>query len=129
MAGMKRKLDEWKGEDEETAIDRCGTAMAAFALMEKLERGRPLPSPSISRVFRLYCIEAMSAARVARECRCSKAAVIRRLKLIRRRTGISPRLLRGQEPRLKSLDEVVPGFEVACPDTDNLFYGGGGERE
>ena len=65
---------------------------------------------------------------VAREWRCSKAAVIRRLKLIRRRTGISPRLLRRQESGLKNLDELVPGFEVGCPDTDNLFYGGGREQ-
>jgi hypothetical protein len=46
-----------------------------------------------------------------------------------KKTGISPRLLRRPEPGLRTLHEIVPGFEVACPDTENLFYGGGGERE
>jgi hypothetical protein len=93
--------------------------------MEKLESTRALPAPPVSRVFRLYCIEALSAAQVARECRCSKAAVIRRLKLIRRKAGISLRFLRRQELGLKTLDEIVPDFDLAYPDRDNLFYGGG----
>jgi hypothetical protein len=129
MAGMETKLNESQREDEGSAIDRGATALAAFVLLETLEGGRPLPAPSVSRVFRLYCLEAMSAAQVARECRCSKSAVIRRLKWIRRKTGIRPRLLRRQESGLKRLDELVPGFEAAWPDTDNLFYGGGRERE
>src|SRR5258705_10566328 len=69
-------------------------ARAAFALLEKLDSGRRRPPPSIPKVFRLYCIEALSAADVARKCRCSKAAVIRRLNLIPQKTGLSPALLR-----------------------------------
>jgi hypothetical protein len=60
--------------------------VAAFALIEGLEGDRPLPAPSISKGFRLYCMEAMSAAQVARDGGCSQAAVIRRLKLIRNRS-------------------------------------------
>src|SRR5438270_7027859 len=67
-------------------------ARAAFALLEKLDSGRRRPPPSIPKVIRLYCIEGLSAAEVARKCRCSKAAVIRRLNLIRQKTGISPAL-------------------------------------
>jgi hypothetical protein len=69
-------------------------AVAAFVLLEKLDPGPRLPPPSISKVFRLYCIEGLSAAQVADRCGCSKAAIIRRLNLIRHKTGLSPRLLR-----------------------------------
>src|SRR5437660_12429593 len=73
-------------------------ARAAFALLEKFDSGRRRPPPSIPKVFRLYCIEGLSAAEVARKCRCSKAAVIRRLNLIRQKTGLSPSLLRTFAP-------------------------------
>src|SRR3954464_4066814 len=78
-------------------------ARAAFALLEKLDSGRRRPSPSVPKVFRLYCIEAFSAAELARKCRCSKAAVIRRLNLIREKTGLSPAALRTFAPQ-------PPGF-------------------
>jgi hypothetical protein len=37
-----------------------------FALLEKFDSGRRLPPPPVSKVFRLYCIEDLSAAEVAR---------------------------------------------------------------
>jgi len=84
---------EITGPEEDSALmDRRAVAVATFALMEKLESGRGLRAPWIAKVFRLYCVEGMSAAQVARECRCWKASVTRRLKLIWRKTGISPRL-------------------------------------
>src|SRR6266850_5375280 len=82
-------------------------ARAAFALLEKLDSGRRRPPPSIPKVFRLYCIEALSAAEVARKCRCSKAAVIRRLNLIRQKTGLSPALLRSFAPQPPSFEGLT----------------------
>jgi len=70
----------------------------ASTLLEKLDSGRRRPPPSIPKVFRLYCIEALSAAQVARKCRCFKSAVIRRLSLIPKKTGLSPVLLRKFAP-------------------------------
>jgi DNA-directed RNA polymerase specialized sigma24 family protein len=126
---MDTNLEITGPEEDSALMDRRAVAVATFALMEKLESGRGLRAPSIAKVFRLYCVEGMSAAQVARECRCSKGAVVRRLRLIRRKTGISARMLRRQESGLKSLDEIVPGFEVGRAGVDNLFYGGGRERE
>jgi len=91
-------------------------ARAAFALLEKLDSGRRRPPPSIPRVFRLYCIDGLSAAQVARKCRCSKAAVIRRLNLIRQKTGLSPALLRICAPQPLSLDGL------ARTTRNNLLY-------
>ena len=81
-----------------SALDGGGTeiALAAFAMLEKLDSGRRLPPPSISKIFHLYCIDDLSAEQIAKQCRCSKAAVIRRLKFIRKQTGLSPVLLRKQ---------------------------------
>jgi len=82
-------------------------AFLALSLLEKLDTGRRRPPPSLAKVFRLYCIECLSAAQVARRCRCSKAAVIRRLNLIRKKTGLSPGSLRnlGPEP---SINDLIP---------------------
>jgi hypothetical protein len=78
-------------------------ARAAFAMLEKLDSGRRRPPPPIAKVFRLYCLEALSASEVARKCRCSKAAVIRRLNLIRRKTGLSPAAFRRMAPQPASV--------------------------
>ena len=69
---------------------------------QKLAQALATPPPSCS-----YCIECLSAAQVARRCRCSKGAVIRRLNLIRKKTGLSPGLLRnlGPEP---SINDLIP---------------------
>jgi hypothetical protein len=94
----------------------------AFALLEKLDTGRRRPPPSIARVFRLYCIELLSAAQVAGVCRCSKAAVIRRLKFITQLTGIPIAHLRNCYPQPCQL----PGLDsprTAIPN-QNLPYSG-----
>src|SRR6266446_9254005 len=96
-------------------------ARAAFALLEKLDSGRRRPPPSIPKVFRLYCIDALSAAEVARKCRCSKAAVIRRLNLIRQKTGLSPALFRSFAPQPPSLDGLtqISRNNLLYSDTDS----------
>src|SRR5882762_10106099 len=95
-------------------------ARAAFVLLEKLDSGRRRPPPSIPKVFRLYCIEALSAAEVARKCRCSKAAVIRRLNLIRQKTGLSPATLRSFAPQPSSLGLTqISRNNLLYADTDS----------
>ena len=97
------------------AVPSENIAPAAFALLEKLDSGRRRPPPSIPKVFRLYCIVSLSAAQVARKCRCSKAAVIRRLNLIRQKTGISPALLRSFAPH-------PPSVGLTQITRNNLLY-------
>jgi hypothetical protein len=74
-----------------------------FALLRQLESETKLPPPTTMAVFRLYCMEALSAAQVARECGCSKATVLNRLALIRSKTGIDPAQLRTFSPHIGKL--------------------------
>src|SRR5262249_39565287 len=69
-------------------------ARQAFELLKKLESDGPTKEPSVTRVFRLYCVEALSAEQVARRCRSSKTTILRRLQLLHARTGIPPERLR-----------------------------------
>jgi len=58
------------------------------------------------KVFRMYCIDELSALQIARKLNCSKAAVVRSLVKIRRQTGTDPKDLR----RLSSHLDKAPGF-------------------
>jgi hypothetical protein len=69
-------------------------ARQAFALIEQLEGDSGSKPPTPMSVFRLYCKEGLSAAKIARKLRCSKPTVLRRLKLIERRTGVPAQKLR-----------------------------------
>jgi DNA-directed RNA polymerase specialized sigma24 family protein len=57
-------------------------------------------------VFRLYCIEALSAAEIARRCRTSKTTVLRRLKSLRQQTGVDPQQLRTLSPHLSNIPSI-----------------------
>ena len=69
-------------------------ARRAFALVKTLDTGPRLKPPTILTVFRLYCMEGLSTIEIARQCRASKTAILRRLALIQKRTGIPPQALR-----------------------------------
>ena len=66
----------------------------AFSLLDRLDSQSPLKPPSLLRVFRLYCVQEMTVAQVARACRCSVGTVCNRLKLLHSKTGANPRRLR-----------------------------------
>jgi hypothetical protein len=81
-------------------------AKQAFALVEQLETGGKPPS-AIS-VFRLYCMEGLSANKIARRLRCSKPTVLRRLKWIEKRVGVRVERLRacaGQFEEMEGVDD------------------------
>jgi hypothetical protein len=80
-------------------------AQRAFALIQQLESNPSLPAPSVLTVFRLCCIEALSAAQAARKLHCSRVTVCRRLKLIRAKTGIAPEYLRTLSPHIASIQD------------------------
>lgn len=80
-------------------------ARSAFALLQKLELDAPLKAPSVLTVFRLYCVDGLSADQVARKCRCGKATVIRRLQFIEARTGVKPEQFRAMSVHLQQLDD------------------------
>jgi predicted DNA-binding protein (UPF0251 family) len=73
-------------------------------------------------VFRLYCIEAMSAAQAARRLRCSKTTVIRRLDEICRKTGVHPKDLRMLSPHLDRIKDALSDSRASHIHRENLLY-------
>lgn len=89
-------------------------ARRAFALVQQLDSDQPLKPPTVLTVFRLYCIEVMSAAQIARRCGSSKATVIRRLEQIQRRTGLDPQNLRRVSPHLEKVQDELRDSRASC---------------
>ncbi|HTL55953.1 MAG TPA: hypothetical protein VL361_09755 [Candidatus Limnocylindrales bacterium] len=69
-------------------------ARRAFALAEQLDSEDRLKPPTVLTVFRLYCIEELSAGQIARRTQVSKATILRRLQMIHAKIGVEPRALR-----------------------------------
>jgi hypothetical protein len=69
-------------------------ARRTFELIKELETASPAKGLSIMKVFRLYCVDALSAEQIARRCKSSKTTVLRRLQAVHTRTGIPPERLR-----------------------------------
>jgi hypothetical protein len=78
-------------------------ARRAFALVEQLGADTKPPTPLT--VFRLYCIQALTPARIARKLNCSRPTVLRRLKLIEHRTGVPPAQLRQYSSHLDKIED------------------------
>lgn len=76
-------------------------ASAALGLIEKLESSSPPQAPGLITVFRHYCMEGLTAAQVAKKCRCSKTTVMDRLARIRQVTGRAPASFRNYSGHLE----------------------------
>ena len=99
-------------------------AQRVFALVRNLDTEKRLGPPTLLTVFRYYCIEELSSGQIARKCGCSKPSVLRRLGLIRARTGVDPRDLRRLSPHIAKLEE-----EMADARAGNLRARGFMEEE
>jgi hypothetical protein len=80
-------------------------AQAAFALLVKLDAQGKHKAPTPLTVFRLYCMEGHSAARVARKCTCSKGTVMSRLRFIETETKTRPEQFRAMSGHLQQMDD------------------------
>ncbi len=74
------------------------------------------------KVFRFYCLEGLSARLVAAKCRCSKTSVLRRLQIIRARTGVEPRSLRQLSGHLERAAESATDPRAAHIHRRRLIY-------
>lgn len=83
------------------------TARVAFELVKRLDVSEKLKPPTLLTVFRLYCIEQLSASRIARLAGCAKSTVLERLKLLERKTGVAPGQLRPLSLHLARVDEAM----------------------
>lgn len=82
-------------------------AAQLFALVEKLDADERLKNPSVLRVFRLYCGRGLTAQAVADKCRCVKATVLNRLKLIHTATRKDPKELRAYSPFFNQVEAAI----------------------
>jgi hypothetical protein len=97
-------------------------ARSAFALVQQLDSEWPLKPPTLLTVFRLYCVEELSAAQVARKCRSSKATVVRRLELLRSRIGQDPQDLRRLSSHFDKQDDTLYDSRAARIHRKSLIY-------
>ena len=65
------------------------TLRDALLLLDRLDSSSPPRPPTVLAVFRLYCVQQMTIAEVARACRCSVGTICNRLKLLRAKTGLN----------------------------------------
>lgn len=97
----------WKVEDGEKCephepID-LNVAQVAFALLVKMDAEGIYKKPSPLTVFRLYCIEGLSADQVAAKCRCAKGTIMARLRFIEAQTKTKPEQFRAMSAHLQEL--------------------------
>ena len=78
-------------------------AQAAFALLAKLDAEGIYKKPAPLTVFRLYCIEGLSADQVAAKCRCAKGTIMARLRFIEAQTKTKPEQFRAMSAHLQEL--------------------------
>jgi hypothetical protein len=104
-------------------------AQRAFALVRQLDSGELRKAPSALTVFRLYCIEALSAQRIAQRFGWSRTTVLRRLELIRAKTGVDPDSLRTLSPHLSRLEADLSDSRARHIHPYRLIEGDGPEGD
>jgi hypothetical protein len=76
---------------EPLAEEQARTALALVRTLDTELRARKAPVYS---VFRLYCVEGLTAEEIARKCHCARALVYFRLEWLRQKLGRDPAELR-----------------------------------
>jgi hypothetical protein len=83
------------------------TARQAFAMVKALDAKEPQREASLLTVFRLYCVEGLSAEVTAQRCGCSKGTILNRLNQIRRRIGVDPGKLRAYSAQFEAIEKSL----------------------
>ncbi len=78
-----------------------------FALFKALDSQEGLREAPVFTGLRLYYVERLSAERLAKRCRCSKATIINRLRIIHRKTGTNPNQLRAYSSQFESIEKSL----------------------
>jgi hypothetical protein len=80
-------------------------ARQALEIVRKLDAGDRIKKPSLLTVFRHYCVNGMSAGQIAIRLGCSKAVVMKRLKVLAEKTGIPAAQLRTYSAQFEQIEE------------------------
>jgi hypothetical protein len=106
LAALRKELGNKQPAAASVDEDVAASAFALVKALDAQEKSR-MDNPSILTVFRLYCIEELSAGEIAKRFTCAKQTIIRRLNLIRTRTRTDPIQLRRFSAHFSKLEEQL----------------------
>jgi len=98
-------------------------ARRAFGLVQALESELSLRKAPILTVFRLYCVENLSIAGIARKCGCSLPIIYDRIKVIRDRLGCDPASLRQYSAHFEAIERSLSHSEARSIYRKGAAYG------
>jgi hypothetical protein len=120
LSALRRTLNERQPPPEPISEE---VASQAFALVKALDAEDLLRKPpTILTVFRLFCIEELSATQIAAKFNCAKLSIIRRLNLIRDRTGARPTELRRLSPHFTRMEEQMSDPRASHIHRKRMIY-------
>ncbi len=101
------------------------TAQQVFALLKELETAaeRKYRKAPPVQVFRLYCLENLSAREVARRCGCAKSLIVKRLDQLRIRLGRHPSTLRQCSSYFEPMEAALTDDRARRISRTNAAYG------
>jgi transposase-like protein len=104
LDAIRKDLGEMRGA---AAAVPDSVARGVFAVVHSLEsEGRWRKAPMLQ-VFRLYCIEGLTATKTARRCGCSKSLVTLRLRLLQEKLGRDPAELRQMSSQFEEIEDSL----------------------
>jgi hypothetical protein len=74
--------------------------------LQELDDGKVVKAPAVQ-VFRLYCMQALSRAQVAKQCKCAPSLVTLRLKAIEQKLGRKVAELRQLSGHFEKIDDSL----------------------
>jgi hypothetical protein len=84
------------------AEEEARTALSLVRALDSELRARKAP---VYTVFRLYCVEGLTAEEIARKCRCARALIYFRLEWLRQKLGRDPAELRQYSAHFEEMEK------------------------
>jgi hypothetical protein len=126
---VEAKLDAIAKIRQQTQAVSEDVARQALEIVRKLDAGDRIKKPSLLTVFRLYCVNGMSAGQIASRLGCSKAVVMKRLKLLAEKTGIPAARLRTYSAQFEQMEDGLADSRARRIDRWKLAHEGEKDEE
>ena len=98
------------------------------ALVKALDSEHQFKPPTVFTVLQMYSMNSLSAAQIARKCRCSKATVISRVNVLRKILHHDPRELRKYSSQFDEMETSLSDTRARRIDRQAAACGEEGER-
>ena len=96
FAGLVPQIPEQPDQD---------LASRVCLVLDEIDGGSRRKNPSLTTVFRLYYVQELPMAQIAKKCRCSAGTIMNRLNLLQAKTGATPAQLRRIGPHFTQFHE------------------------